>query len=62
VRHIEGIFAGFEFYDEKKHLIISQQVSDKGIDAVLTEICGLRPEEAIYDLLRKEYLIRTAGE
>lgn len=59
---MKGIFAGFEFHDEKRNMKISEQISEKGISAVLAEICELRPGEAIYDLLREAYSMRTASD
>jgi mannitol-1-phosphate 5-dehydrogenase len=53
---IKGILAGFDFYDEYRKMRISDIVSSKGIDAVLNVICGLRPDEELYGLIKSAFI------
>ena len=52
---LRGILAGFDFYDEKRKIKFTDQISEKGLDHVLTEICGLAPSDGLFDLLKKEF-------
>jgi mannitol-1-phosphate 5-dehydrogenase len=59
---LKGILAAFDFYDEERKIKFTDQISEKGIDHVLTEICGLSPSDGLFDLLKKEFENREFSE
>lgn len=51
---IEGILAGFEYFDKVKRMKISDEFSGIGVDEVLVSICGLEPHEELFWMIRSK--------
>ena len=59
---IRGIVAGFDFYDSSKKLSVGNLINSRGLEPVLEQVCGLHPEEELYDMVRTAYEKQKAGE
>jgi mannitol-1-phosphate 5-dehydrogenase len=56
---LAGIISGFNFFDSKKNVRLSDTIEKQGIDFVLENICGLKPDEKLYSIIKEAYLKTT---
>lgn len=52
---MEGITACFDYYDPDKGFKITDLINRNGIDFVLTEVCGISPDEELFALVKQKF-------